>query len=142
MMIKVAKTGDAFAASEVFAVKEHGAILHPALLFKDHLYINCTTKNKYDGLLCMDLDGKVKWKTDKAPNFEKGNILLADGLIFALDGNTGALALVEPAPEAYKELARAKVLEAKGKTVWAPMSLSDGKLIVRDQKQIKCLAVK
>ena len=142
MMIKVEKQGDAFAATEVFAVKEYGSILHNALLYQNHLYLNCTTKTKTDGLVCLDLDGKLKWKTDKAPNFEKGCILLADGLILALDGNTGALALAEASPDSYKELARAKVLDGKGKTVWAPMALSDGKLIVRDQKQMKCLAVK
>lgn len=142
MMIKVARTDGKFAAGELWAVKQHGAILHPAIPFKDHLYINCTTKGVFDGLLCMDLDGKVKWKTDKNPNFEKGATLLADGLLFALDGNTGQLRLIDPNPDAYKELAIAKVLDAKGKTVWAAMSLSDGKLFVRDQKQLRCLAVK
>jgi outer membrane protein assembly factor BamB len=142
MMIKVAKNGDKFAASEVFNIPKHGAIIHNALLHKDHLYVNCTTKSEFDGLMCFDLDGNIKWETGRSPNFEKGAILIADDLLLALDGKTGALALAQAAPDGYKELARAKVLDGKGGDIWAPMALSDGKLLVRDQKQMKCLLLK
>jgi hypothetical protein len=74
-------------------------------------------------------------------DFGLGNILLAGDVIFALNGDTGELAMIEPSPNGYKELARAKVLDAKDKTVWAPMAISDGKLVVRDQHQMKCIDV-
>jgi len=47
----------------------------------------------------------------------------------------GNLALVEPNPSEYRELARAKVC---GHT-WAHPALSDGRLILRDDKEIICL---
>ena len=68
-------------------------------------------------------------------------MLLADGSIFQLDGDTGELYLIEADPAAYRQLAKAKVLAANGKMAWAPMALSDGKLIVRDLHQMKCLDV-
>ena len=88
----------------------------------------------------MDLKGNVKWKTNKAPNMERGNLLLADGLIFMMDGKTGELRLIEPDPAGIKELAKVKVLKAK--PIWAPMVISDGMLLCRDQKQMKCLDVR
>ena len=46
---------------------------------------------------------------------------------------------MEASPKGYKELAKAKVLD--GKELWAPMALSNGKLVVRSHKEIKCLEV-
>ena len=39
-------------------------------------------------------------------------------------------------------IARAKVLAGEGGEVWAPMALSDGKLILRDQHRTKCLDIR
>ena len=75
-------------------------------------------------------------------DFGLGNILLAGDVIFVLSGDTGELAMIDPSPDGYKELARAKVLDAKDKNSWAPLAISDGKLIIRDQHQMKCLDVK
>jgi hypothetical protein len=54
------------------------------------------------------------------------------------DGNT-KLYLVEPDPSGFKALASAELFEAGDN--WAPLALVDGKLLVRDQKQLKCLNV-
>jgi hypothetical protein len=43
--------------------------------------------------------------------------------------------------ELPRVIAKAKVLEAKDGKVWAPMALSNGRLLVRDQHQMKCLDV-
>ena len=49
------------------------------------------------------------------------------------------LYLIEPDPSGFKPLASAELLEA-GEN-WAPIALVDGKLLIRDQKQLKCLKV-
>jgi hypothetical protein len=76
----------------------------------------------------------------EATTFERGPLLLADGMIIALDGKKGTLHLVEPSPEGFKQLAEAKIFS--GKEIWAPMALSDGKLLVRNQQEMKCLDLK
>jgi hypothetical protein len=86
----------------------------------------------------MTLDGQVKWKTGEEPPFNKGGAVLADGLLLITDGNT-KLYLVEPDPSGFKPLASAELL-TPGEN-WAPIALSDGKLLIRDQKQLKCLLV-
>ena len=86
----------------------------------------------------MSVDGQIKWKTDQQPPFVRGGSILADGLLLASDGDT-KLYLIEPNPSAFKPLASAVVLE-KGDN-WAPLALVDGKLLVRGQKEMKCLQV-
>jgi outer membrane protein assembly factor BamB len=88
----------------------------------------------------MDLDGKVKWKTGRSPVFDKGGYILADGLILSVDGREGILYLIEPDPAGYKELAKAKLLDTE--ECWGPLALADGKLLIRDQKQMRCVVVK
>lgn len=139
-MIKIVKTGDSWTVTEVFKTPDFGTHVHPAILYKDHLYGHCSTNETKDGMVCMDLNGKIKWKTDSSPLFDKGGMLLADGLIFTVDGKEGILYLVEPSPEGFKPLAKAKLLD--GPECWGPLSLTDGKLIIRDQEKMKCVVVR
>lgn len=139
-MIKLDKESDAFIVSELYKTDEFGTHVHPAILYKGYLFGHCSTNETRDGLVCMDLDGKIMWKTGKAPLFDKGGFILADGLFLSVDGNKGFLYLIEPNPEGFKELAKAKLLDTI--KCWAPLALSDGKLLIRDQKQMKCVAVR
>jgi outer membrane protein assembly factor BamB len=66
--------------------------------------------------------------------------MLADGMFFVLDGDTGKLRLIEARTTGYDELASAQVLS--GPEVWGPMALSGGKLILRDLGKMVCLDVK
>ena len=94
-------------------------------------------------MMCLSLDGQVKWKTAdswSATTFERGGLMQADGLIFNLDGKKGILHLIEPSPDAFRELAQAPIFG--GKEIWAPMALSDGKILLRNQQEMKCLDVK
>jgi hypothetical protein len=34
----------------------------------------------------MNMDGKIMWKTKRSPSFNKGSMILVDGLILATDG--------------------------------------------------------
>ena len=139
-MIRVRKNGPSFVVDELFTTQAAGSQIHQPLLHQGHLYMNSNSNRRRDGMLCMDLAGAVKWKTGRAPNFERGPMLLADGLIFNLDGSTGVLHLIEPSPDGYKELARAAILAAN--LNWSPMALTDGKLLLRGEKHLKCLDVR
>ena len=139
-MIKVAKNGDAYAVTELYKTDDFGTHVHPAILYKDHLYAHCTTNTRRDGMVCMDLEGKVKWKTGRSPLFDKGGFILADGLMLSVDGREGILYLIEPDSAGYKELSSAKLLDTN--ECWGPLALTDGKLLIRDQKQMRCVVVK
>jgi outer membrane protein assembly factor BamB len=139
-MIKVEEKSGAWSVSELFTNSEFGTHVHPAILHEGHLYGHCSTNETRDGLMCMSLDGKVIWKTGRSPLFDKGGFIQVDGLFLSVDGDKGWLYLIEPGPDGFKPLAKAKLLDTN--TCWAPLALTDGRLLIRDQKQMRCVAVK
>jgi len=138
-MIKVEKKADgSYGVTELFKTADFGSHTQPPILYRDHFYANYTINERSDGLVCMSMDGKVRWKTGEDPAFVRGGSILADGLLLSTDGNT-MLYLIEPDPSGFKPLASAELLE-QGEN-WAPLALVDGKLLIRDQKNLKCLQV-
>jgi outer membrane protein assembly factor BamB len=138
-MIKVQKKGDgSYGVTELFKNVNFGAHTQPPILYRDHFYSQYTINERSDGLVCMTMDGQVKWKTGNEPSFNKGGAVLVDGLLLSTDGNK-MLYLIEPDPSGFKPLASVELLES-GEN-WAPLALVDGKLLIRDHKNLKCVAV-
>lgn len=138
-MIKVQKKDDgSYGVAELFKNADFGSHTQPPILYKDHFYAQYTINERSDGLVCMTMDGKVRWKTGDEPAFNKGGAILVDGLLLATDGNK-MLYVIEPDPSSFKPLASAELLES-GEN-WAPLALVDGKLLIRDHKQMKCVVV-
>lgn len=143
-VIQIKKTDQGFEATELYKLDPktaEGHIQQP-IVHKDHIYLSSASNERLNGLTCLDLDGNRLWNTaaTSEPIFERGSIILADNMLIGLDGKSGTLYLVEPSPEKYKQLAQAKVVD--GKELWAPLALSDGKLLVRSQDTLKCLDLK
>jgi outer membrane protein assembly factor BamB len=89
-------------------------------------------------LACLDLGGKVLWRSSSANKFGHGPYMIADGLIYVMDDD-GLLRLVRASPGGYVELGQARVLQ--GPESWAPMAMAGGRLIVRDVGRMVCLDV-
>jgi len=138
-IFQIEKSKNSYAVKEIMKSSEFGTHVHPAILYKDYLYGHCSNNEKQDGFVCMDLNGVIKWKTKKDPLFDKGGFILVDDMIISNDGE-GTLYLIEPSPSGFKVLSKAKLLDTK--MAWAPLALSDGNLLIRDQKQMKCVQVK
>ena len=138
-LFRIDKNGISYAVKEIMTSKKFGTHVHPAILYKGHLYGQCSNNEVRDGFMCMDLKGNIKWETGRKPGFDKGGFILADDMIISSDGEK-MLYLIDPTPEGFKVLAKAELLDTK--TSWAPLALSDGKLVIRDQKQMKCILVK
>jgi len=140
-VIQVSKNGEKWTAKELSKLALIGGHCHPALFFKDHLYMLCNTNERADGMVCLDTNAKVVWQTKRNPYLCKGgSILTGDGLMYVMDGERGELYIVEPSPAGFKSLGKAKLLD--GREIWGPLALSDGKLIIRDQTQMKCVDLK
>ena len=155
VMIKVEKKADgSYGATELFTTEEFGDQTKPPILHNGYFYAQYGTNSRHDGLACMSMDGKIMWKTGRSPDFNKGSMILADGLILATDGRK-TLYLIEPDPSGFKALAQAEVLGEGGTSSddplaskvggttqnWGPLALADGKLLIRDQSQLKCVKV-
>jgi outer membrane protein assembly factor BamB len=140
VMLRLRNAGGALTPSVAFdmTMNEWNSEVHTPIVHKGHLF--GVGKKKRGLFTCLTLDGKEVWTSDGKAAFELGSYLLADGMFFALEGKTGILRLIEASTTAYKELASAQVLS--GPDVWAPMALSDGKLILRDLTKMVCLDVR
>lgn len=133
-MIQVARQADGtYGVTELFKNPDFGAHTQPPILYKDHFYAQYTTNERRDGLVCMSMSGQVKWKTGQDPAFVRGGAILVDGLFLATDGSK-KLYLIEPDPAGFKMMASAELMESGNN--WAPLALSDGKLLIRDQKKL------
>jgi outer membrane protein assembly factor BamB len=138
-LVQIVKKEDGtFGVNELFKNPDFGSHTQPPLLYKDHFYAQYTTNERRDGLVSMSMSGQVKWKTGQEPAFARGGAILADGLLLATDGSK-KLYLIEPDPAGFKTLASAELLEA-GQN-WAPLALSNGKLLIRDQKKLIAVQV-
>ncbi len=145
-MYKVEKGPNGFTARQLYSLtsSQFNSEAQTPILFQDHLF--AVGSKKRGRFTCLGLDGKIVWESpivagdrDAARTFGLGAFLLADGMFFILDGDTGILRLIEANTKEYKELAAARVLQ--GADVWGPMALSNGKLVIRDMGQMVCLQV-
>jgi hypothetical protein len=87
-------------------------------------------------LTCLDVEtGKVNW-SQRSSNLGTGTVTVAGDKLIIL-GEYGMLFIAEATPEAYKELASARILNNK---CWTVPTLSHGLLYARDaQGHMVCL---
>jgi len=156
LMIKVEKKADgSYGTTELFRTVEFGDQTKTPILYEGYFYGEYGTNNRRDGMVCMNMNGEIMWKTKRNPDFNKGSMVLADGLILATDG-ARSLYLIEPDPSAFKSIASAELLKEAGTGTdndpqasraggptqnWAPIALADGKLLIRDQSRLMCVKV-
>lgn len=155
-MIKIEQKADgSYGVRELFKNPDFGSHTQPPVLYNNHFYVQYSTNERKDGLVCMSMDGQVKWKTMRNPLFEKGGIILADGLLLATDGRS-TLYLIQPDPAGFKPLASSDLFDktpsgsqdnnpalkvGASAQNWAPIALADGKLLIRDQNRLMCVKV-
>jgi len=105
------------------------------IFYNGYLYSNSDSGG--GSLVCMSpQQGQVAWRQG---GFEKGGLLIADGVIIACVGNTGDVVMAKADPAGYQELGRIKPL---GGQSWTAPILADGKLIVRNKQALACVDLK
>ena len=103
-----------------------------------HLYMvngAATLTNPSIVLRCVEAKtGKTMWTKEKVGKYHAALIRTGDDKLLMLD-DAGNLILLQPDATGYKELARSKVC---GET-WAHPALSNGRMYVRDNKELVCV---
>jgi len=93
-------------------------------------------------LLCLDfMTGKIKWE-DRGVG--AASLCFADGRLY-LHGENGEVALVEAAPEAYRERGRftpADLPNRGNSKSWAYPVVANGRLYIRDLSSLWCYDIK
>ena len=114
-------------AEEIYFNRDMRNHYSTSVLVGDHLY-------GYSSRIftCMRFDtGQVAWQ-DRAVG--KGQVIYGDGLLYLLSEG-GAVALVEPSPDGYKEISRFEIGRGDYPT-WTLPVIADGKLYLRDQDKL------
>jgi outer membrane protein assembly factor BamB len=113
----------------------------PVPVGKEHIYIVTGTtpglfaKPSAD-LHCIEAKtGRELWKKAKIGTYHASLMRTGDDKLLLLT-DRGELALLDPNPKDYRELARSKV---SGPQTWAHPALSDGRLYIRDKAELICL---
>jgi outer membrane protein assembly factor BamB len=111
----------------------------PVAVGPDHLYIVTGTKppalRTETTLHCIEIQtGKELWQKPKVGQYHASLLRTGNDKLLMLE-DTGSLVLLDPNPKEYRELARTSVC---GST-WAHPALSNGRLYVRDEKELICL---
>jgi outer membrane protein assembly factor BamB len=111
----------------------------PVAVGTDHIYMvtgakPLTFKTGAD-LHCIELKtGKELWQKAKVGQYHAALLRTGNDKLLMLE-DSGSLVLLDPNPKEYRELARSTVC---GPT-WAHPALSNGRLYVRDDKEVICL---
>jgi outer membrane protein assembly factor BamB len=86
-------------------------------------------------LNCVDaMTGKVLWTKPRVGKYHAALIRTGDNKLL-MHSDTGELVMLDPDPKEYRELCRSKIC---GPT-WAHPALANGRLYVRDDKELICL---
>jgi hypothetical protein len=86
-------------------------------------------------LRCVEVEtGKELWKKGGVGVYHASLLRTGDGKLLMLE-EKGNLVLLQPDPKQYRELARARIC---GDT-WAHPALANGRLYVRDRKELVCV---
>ncbi|MBY0458380.1 MAG: PQQ-like beta-propeller repeat protein [Gemmataceae bacterium] len=142
--LKVTRKGGTFAAEKEWFNKDLTCYFSTPVVVGEHLYmINgaASIVNPSITLRCVELKtGKVAWEKKNVGRYHAA-IVRCGGkgkeTLLMLDDN-GGLTLFAPDATEYKELAKSKVC---GET-WAHPALVDGKLYLRDNKELACFDLK
>lgn len=124
-------------ATALWQNKEMKAQFNGPVLIGQHLYgISGQAGSKGD-LTCLDpKTGASVWKQ---ADFEVGGVCAIDGTIIAVSGKTGEVVMCAAVPNAFQELGRITPLNGRS---WTPPIVADGKLFVRDMKELVALDLK
>lgn len=137
LMLRLTRSGGKITPEILYRLKPtvFGSQQQTPILYKGHIYGIAPNQQ----LACLDLDGNLLWTSGRTKRFGLGPLLIAGGMLYVLSGD-GELALVEPTPAGYQELARAKILN--GPEAWGPMAIAGGRLLARDLTSMVCLDVR
>jgi outer membrane protein assembly factor BamB len=141
VVCQVKRLGDEWSVDELISLPPPtngwNSEVHTPIVYRDRIY---GIGKKQRGLwTCLDLDGNELWTSERKASFGMGGYILADGMFFVLDGNTGVLRVLDADADRYEEIGSFQLLE--GPDVWAPPVVSQGKLLIRDLGKLICLDI-
>jgi outer membrane protein assembly factor BamB len=128
-LVKVLEQDGKFGAKAVYANNELCCHFGSPVRHGEYIYGLDETRD----LTCLSIrTGLSVWRQR---GFQKGTLLRVDDRLIVL-GEAGKLALIEANPKEYRELAACRPMRDR---CWTMPVLADGRLYLRDRRQVMCL---
>jgi outer membrane protein assembly factor BamB len=136
MMLQLKQEGEKIVPQVLFTLKPEifGADQQTPIFYQGYIYGVGADKQ----LACMDLEGKILWKSGPANKYGLGSYMIADGKIIILN-DEGVLSFIEAKHDVFGLITQAKVLD--GHESWGPPAMVGGRLFVRDLTTMVCVDV-
>lgn len=142
--LKLTEKDGKYSTEKVWEKKSLACYFSTPLVVGDYIYMvngSATLKNPTITLRCVELKtGEVAWEKKNVGEYHAAILRCGPAgkeKLLMLD-DAGYLTLFEPNSKEFKPLAKSKVC---GKT-WAHPALTDGRLYLRDEKELICVELK
>jgi len=145
IIIQVNRDGDNFSVktvlsykpSEGMASEQQTPILYNGYVYNIQPKDASATRNQF---VCCRPDNfkNILWTSSTTERFGLGPYILADGKFFILS-DEGELTIAKLSTTKFEVLDKAKIIE--GHDAWGPLAIADGRLLMRDSKQMVCLDI-
>jgi len=129
-MVRMKPEGDSVAVETVWEGRQMRNHFNASVAVSKHLY-------GFDKATLKCLEAETGDELWAKRGMGKGSLIVADGLLFILS-ERGKLVLAEATPEAYRELGSREALTGR---CWTQPTLLNGRLYVRNDKEIACYDV-
>ncbi len=107
-----------------------------------YIYGSNWINNSKGDWICLDWKtGKVMYEHTWSSN-NKGAVIYADGMLYCYNETTGELALVPADPQKFNIVSSFKIPQSNENIWWAHPAISDGRLYVRQGKDLFCYDIK
>ncbi len=139
-LFKINNDGGKFSVEPIYTHKTNRNMVnhHGGVIYLDGCIYGYHDRK---GWVCQDfMTGETKWADKKSVG--KGTISYADGHFYIRDEGSGAIALIEATPTAYKEISHFTPPDLSHKPYWPHMVIANGKLYVRDMDTLLCYDIK
>lgn len=112
------------------------------ILFKDHILtiLPKDAGGNRNQFVCCNMNDceTILWTSGKSDRFGLGPYMIADDKFFILKDD-GTLTIAEARTDSFVRLDKVKLMD--GHDAWGPLAIADGKLLMRDSKQMLCIDI-
>ncbi|PLX13755.1 MAG: hypothetical protein C0598_02935 [Marinilabiliales bacterium] len=145
ILFKVAETNGEYSVSmlqkfkpkEGLASEQQTPIFHKGYVFGILPKDAGTLRNQF--VCCKPNDFmNILWTSGKSERFGLGPYIIADGKFFILNDD-GTLTIAKVSTKEFITLDKKRILQ--GHDAWGPIAIADGKMLIRDSKQMVCIDI-
>jgi outer membrane protein assembly factor BamB len=145
-LLQISRSGENFSArvlqiykpSEGLASEQQTPIFYQGFVFGILPKDAGPARNQF--VCCSPSDvRKILWTSSKTDRYGLGPYIVADGKFYILSDD-GTLTIAKAITSSFQFLDKFKMMD--GQDAWGPMAIADGKLLLRDSKQMLCIDIR